>query len=851
MPKRCRETDCYLYQKLEVPYAGNTSAEIVGVGESPGAEEERRGKPFIGDSGDLIKAVCKQVDLPWFRLFVLNSARCRIDKDKMSKKQINGVLTLCRPKVISAIRQIRPKLIILWGDIALQQVTKKTGITKARGTLVWNEEFEAWCLPTFHPAYILRNPGMRELLVSDMRKAAEFVRNGFKLVTDDRTMKYQEVDDLRDVVKEGDTISIDTETQGKDWMSPNFRMLSVSVSREPGQASNLNLYREAAEGEEPHFTIDWPRMKGKKKEPTRVGVIRYPNFKKRLESIKWVMENPKIKKYMMHGNYDLHAMRWHIRTLRVQGYVMDIQSAANVLDENLFKLPSLEDLQSFFTDIPPGYKQEFDAKFDKEDMLSVPIPDRNGYACFDADVTRNVGVRLREELLKEKKLAQYYVKMSHPTLTHMIFMLEENGAYIDQEALPGVMEDVENDMLTAEKNAISLTPKQVLEDHKSKGIKLTRRELVSDTLFGVRGFHLTPTKVNKKSHAPSSDKESRKLLLSGRIATRPRQYITHFDEWSELHTLWSRYLKGFEKHIKRDMRIHSSYSNAITVTGRLSSRDPNMMNNPKRSKSAVRVRRLIAARKGYLLLAADQEQSELRWAAHVSNAKSMIRVFSRNEDIHVNTAASFLKAQGKQWKDSSKEEQDISRRNAKPVNFGMLYLMQSQGLVTYAKVEYGVDMTTEEAQTYIDIWFGEYPELRVYHEQTIEFGRKHGYVESPLGRRRRLPELVAKDRYVRAEAERMAVNHPIQNPSSDVALMAGNEMGRDGVFNPDFLIAMFIHDELVFEVKDDSKVEDKAKVIKQYMENPPLKRDFNLVMRVPLLSSVKVGPNMASTEKLI
>jgi DNA polymerase-1 len=160
-------------------------------------------------------------------------------------------------------------------------------------------------------------------------------------------------------------------------------------------------------------------------------------------------------------------------------------------------------------------------------------------------------------------------------------------------------------------------------------------------------------------------------------------------------------------------------------------------------------------------------------------------------------------------------------------------------------------MEVDEAQHYIDLWFGEYPELRVYHEKTIEFGRKHGYVESPLGRRRRLPELVAKDRYVRAEAERMAVNHPIQNPSSDVVVIAKNEMTRDEVFDDDFYVVMFIHDELVFEVKDDSKVEERAKVIKHYMENPPLKRDFDLTMRVPLLSSVKSGFSMTSLEKLI
>lgn len=135
--------------------------------------------------------------------------------------------------------------------------------------------------------------------------------------------------------------------------------------------------------------------------------------------------------------------------------------------------------------------------------------------------------------------------------------------------------------------------------------------------------------------------------------------------------------------------------------------------------------------------------------------------------------------------------------------------------------------------------------IRVYHEKTIDFCRQFGYVESPLGRRRRLPEINSTDGYLRGEAERQAVNHPIQNPSSDVVLMASNTLIDEDYPYDDFRLSEFIHDELVFEVREDLELSFYAKRIKLAMENPPLKRDFDLTMKVPLLASIKIGKNLA------
>ena len=136
MSKGCAITDCPLHGKIEVPYAGNTAGKVVWVGESPGAQEEREGVPFYGESGEMSRKCCTKAGIPWSSLFILNSARCRIDKKALPTKQITNVLKLCRSKVIRALKYIKPKLIIVSGDFAMRQILKKSGITKARGRWV-------------------------------------------------------------------------------------------------------------------------------------------------------------------------------------------------------------------------------------------------------------------------------------------------------------------------------------------------------------------------------------------------------------------------------------------------------------------------------------------------------------------------------------------------------------------------------------------------------------------------------------------------------------------------------------------------------------------------------------------
>jgi uracil-DNA glycosylase family 4 len=1108
--KKCKDRSCPLWRKIEVRYEGNLKADIAVVGESPGQTEERKGRPFIGRAGVLGKEVTAEAGLEWKEMFILNSARCRIEKKEMSTKEITATLKCCRRRVETALSHIRsgqgPQCIVLFGDYAMRQILRKSGIRKARGRWVWSDEFTCWVMPTFHPAYILRNPGEREFLLHDLKTVAAFKERGFKHEEKDEALDYREIVDFRQVIEEGAYVSVDTESQGLDWTSPNFVMLSASVSDARGRAYQVSFYEECPPARAKRV-IQWPRVPegGKRKEEAKVGIRKCKRFQSRVNGLRWLLENGKVKKVMQHGNFDLHCFDRFFQDLGVpwelNGYVMDIQAAANVLDENLYKLASLEDLQGFFTDYAEDYARKFDQTHDKGDMLAVPAEARLSYACADADVTRRAALEIRKRLIQSPKLARYYVRMVHPTLTGALRALEANGAWIDPEMLPQTTEEVENLWKEEVKGALKCTPRAVKKAHVKKGLKLTRDEFVRDVLFDEDGFGL-PVDKTTAGGAPSIDKEVRRTMLDRRLSAKSRGFITHYNEWSELYTLWSRYLRGFGKHIRVNGRIHSSMSLATTVTGRVASRNPNMQNNPKRSKSATKIRQLIAAPPGWVLLAADEEQclvpetelitidgiktlaqviekripvlavtedwdlsfqrvinvwstgkkeileitledgaiekcsknhrfrrwsgewayaedlcpgdrlahiaqtesmgypawrigrmgsrgaasvrchrvvgeflardttwkkweahhldgdkqnwfrknigvlprgehkrvhavgkknpnygnrhgsyimcpvcgkrkylppsraaveitcskrcsnlafprrvhgnhkvaaickngvretfqievenvhtyvlasglvsknSELRWAAHVSNSSSMIKVFRNGADIHTVTAQSMTK-----WDEMDALARKESRQRAKPVNFGMLYLMSAAGLSRYAKMEYGVSMTEQEAERYIRIWFRTYPELRDYHRKTIDFCKRYGYVESPLGRRRRLPEINSDDKWVRHEAERMAVNHPIQGPSSDVVLLCCNELLREEMLDPtEAFPVLFVHDELVFQVKDTSRIQDYAKAIKHAMENPPLKRDFGFRLRVPLASEIKAGPNLAKMETIM
>lgn len=848
--------DCPLNGEIRVPFVGPRPSDIMFVGESPGAEEikAKPPKPFIGRAGKLARRNALAHDIDWDLYRVANSARCKIDKNELTPSQQKTILAACRRRLVKDIARTKPKIIVCLGDFALRQVTKAGGITKKRGKLLWSKEFSCWVLPVFHPAYILRNMSLEAVFADDLKFLSEFRDAGFDTKRMKRSKKqYRARKSIRRLLAKADQsevpiwASLDTETQGAEWLKPRTFVISYSVSWEDHKAVQIFLHERSNKRLPDMFTIT--------PDNRWVGVTRSKGFYRKLDELRALVEHPNIRLTMQNGVFDMHQIRKlfvdaGLEPPTFSSYALDLQTAAHCLDENRYRMISLEELQWSILGESSGWKQDFYKKHDKFSMIEVPKGDITKYASEDADVTRRAGMILRDRLDEDKRLAKYYRRLVHPASSKVLFVLEENGVAFDLESLPEVRKKMAQEAKAAAKRTLDLIPKAVVEAHEKKGLKLTRWDFVRDTLYSKDGFKLKPPdtgKKGKKRDKPSADHDARQILMETARDDKVRQFLKEFETWSEWNGILTKGIKQLVKYVAFDGRIHSHFTTTIPVTGRVSSSGPNLMNIPKRGDLAELVNRLIVARPGYVLIEADLNQAELRWIAHVSGDREMRRVYRAGEDIHGNTARALS---GSRWAHMSEKERKDSRTAAKPGNFGLLYLMSPQGFVNYCyfKAKPSLKLTLRESEEYCSAWYATYSGIPAYHDEYIAWCKEFGWVESPFGRKRRLPEIWSNDYGVWSRAARQAVNFPIQSAASDNVLFAAVSMLNSGDMDlNECRPVLFIHDSLVFEVRE-NQVDDYARFIKNHLEHAPIRKYFGIKFSIPMVADLKVGPNRAEMQ---
>ncbi len=301
--------------------------------------------------------------------------------------------------------------------------------------------------------------------------------------------------------------------------------------------------------------------------------------------------------------------------------------------------------------------------------------------------------------------------------------------------------------------------------------------------------------------------------------------IDKIERWRELTKLQNTYVDVLPTLVNpKTGRVHTTYNQAVTATGRLSSSDPNLQNIPIRSELGAEIRKTFIAEKGNVLVSADYSQIELRIVASLADDKKMIEIFNKGEDIHRATAAAI---NGVPLEGVTKE----MRRAAKEVNFGVLYGMGSYGL------SWRADLTQSDAKHFIDRYFSEFSGVKKYLENTITFAKEEGYCETLFGRRRYITELNASNFQLRSAAERMAVNHPVQGTAADLMKMAMIEIEKKLLKYPlsDVRMLLQVHDELVFEVKE-KLAGEVSKIIKEAMETV-------VNLRVPVIAEVHTAKN--------
>lgn len=406
---------------------------------------------------------------------------------------------------------------------------------------------------------------------------------------------------------------------------------------------------------------------------------------------------------------------------------------------------------------------------------------------------------------KKNNVKTLLEKLEMP-LVQVLFNMEKNGVAFDAEIFEKISKDFNKKIGKLEKDIYEMAGEEF-------NINSTKQLRV--VLFDKLKIDTTDIKKTKTGFSTASS-ELEKIKAMHPIAKK-------IEEYRELFKLKTTYIDALPKLIDENNRIHTTFNQAVTATGRLSSSDPNLQNIPIRTETGRRLRKGFVAEKGYKLVSADYSQIDLRCIAHVSQDKNLIEAFKNDLDIHSFTAA---KVRGKDISEIDKEE----RRSAKELNFGLIYGMGSFGFSRAA------DITVNEAKEFIKKYFEKFPDVKKYIDQTKKEVEENGFVETEMGRRRNVPEIYSKNFQLKAMGERMAVNMPIQGLSADImklAMIAVFEYLKKNFENDEARMILQIHDEIILEVKD-NLVKKVSEEIKKIMEGV-------YKFSVPLVVDVAVG----------
>lgn len=516
-----------------------------------------------------------------------------------------------------------------------------------------------------------------------------------------------------------------------------------------------------------------------------------------------LLEDSQRLKVGQNLKYDANVLANYGITLRgiahdsmLQSYVLDAVGSRHDMDTLALKY--LGQKTTHFEEVAgKGAKQiTFNA---------VAIEQAAPYAAEDAAVTLKLHETLWPKLESDACLSKLYRTIELP-LVPILSRIERNGARVDRQRLADQSHELSERMATLEQSAHDLA---------GQSFNLGSPKQLGEILF--QKLELPVLKKTPKG-APSTAEE----VLAELALDYPLPAVLM--EYRSLSKLRSTYTDRLPEMIDPGTgRVHTSYHQAVTATGRLSSSDPNLQNIPIRTEEGRRIRQAFCAPTGRSIVAADYSQIELRIMAHLSQDQGLLGAFAANLDVHSATAAEVF---GVSLEDVTTDQ----RREAKAINFGLIYGMSAFGLARQLR------LGRHEAQTYIDRYFERYPGVANYMTQTRELAHSQGYVETLFGRRLYLPEINARNKQRQMAAERTAINAPMQGTAADIIKMAMIAVDEWlGTANIDALMIMQVHDELVFEVAD-------TEVAKLAAAIPSLMADV-ASLDVPLLVETGVGIN--------
>ncbi len=576
-------------------------------------------------------------------------------------------------------------------------------------------------------------------------------------------------------LNQANLFALDTETDNLDYMAAN--LVGISFALENGEAAYLPLQ------------LDY------------LGAPKTLEKTTALALLKPVLENPAIQKVGQNFKYDLTIFARN--GIDVQGVAFDTMLESYVL--NSTGRHNMDDLAKRYLGHKTISFEEIAGKGKNQLTFNqIPLEQAAEYAAEDADVTMKLQQVLWEKLSKEPTLEKLFNEMELPLLG-VLSRMERRGVLIDSDALFLQSNEIANRLSELEEQAYVLA---------GQPFNLASTKQLQEILFDKLGL---PVIQKTPKGAPSTNEEVlEELAFSHEL---PKVLVEH----RGLSKLKSTYTDKLPQMVNPQTgRVHTSYHQAVTATGRLSSSDPNLQNIPIRNEEGRRIRQAFIAREGFTVVAADYSQIELRIMAHLSQDQGLINAFTQGKDIHRSTAAEIF---GVALDEVTSEQ----RRNAKAINFGLIYGMSAFGLSR----QLGIGRA--DAQSYMDLYFKRYPGVQTFMQDIREKAKAQGYVETLFGRRLYLPDINSSNGMRRKAAERVAINAPMQGTAADIIKRAMIQLDQKLQNDPDIAMIMQVHDELVFEVRSE-KVAFYSGLIKTQMESAA-----DLV--VPLIVEVGQGTN--------
>ncbi|ASM96222.1 DNA polymerase I [Vibrio vulnificus] len=603
--------------------------------------------------------------------------------------------------------------------------------------------------------------------------AANIDRSQYQTIFDQATF-----DIWLDKLKASELFAFDTETDSLDYMVANLVGLSFAVAE--GEAAYVPVAHDYLDAPE-QLDRDWV-----------------------LAQLKPLLEDDTKAKVGQNLKYDASVLARY--GIEMKGIKHDTMLASYVYnsvggkhDMDSLALRFLQHSCISFEQLAGKGKNQL--TFNQIDLNEAAV-----YAAEDADVTLRLHNRLFANIEQDEKLKAIYQEIEVP-LVPVLSRMERTGVLIDDMKLSAQSQEIAVRLGELEQKAYEIA---------GQPFNMNSPKQLQTILFEQMGL---PVIKKTPSGSPSTAEE----VLQELALDYPLPSVIM--EYRGLAKLKSTYTDKLPKMINPHTgRVHTSYHQAVTATGRLSSTDPNLQNIPIRNEEGRRIRQAFVAPHGYKILAVDYSQIELRIMAHLSGDQALLDAFQQGKDIHAATAAEIM---GVSIEQVSSEQ----RRRAKAVNFGLIYGMSAFGLAKQLGIPRG------EAQAYMDKYFERYPGVMQYMEDTRSNASQHGYVETIFGRRLHLPEITSRNVMRRKAAERAAINAPMQGTAADIIkkamLLVEQWIQEEG--NGRVKLLMQVHDELVFEVEESCLTEIESKV-QQLMESAAQ-------LNVPLVAEAGHGDN--------